>query len=92
FVATHPSTRPGPHVALSVTDTGAALDEEAQSRIFEPFFSSQELGAGSGLGLATAYGLVKRNGGTIWVTSRPGAGTTFRVYLPREGEARATPS
>lgn len=86
FVATHPSTRPGPHVALSVTDTGTALDEEAQSRIFEPFFSSEELGMGSGLGLATAYGLVKRNGGTIWVTSRPGMGTAFRVYLPRAGE------
>jgi len=85
FVARHPSTQPGPHAVLTVTDTGAAMDEEAQSRIFEPFFSSQELGQGSGLGLATAYGLVKRNGGTIWVTSRPGVGTTFRVYLPRVG-------
>lgn len=88
FAATHPSTRPGPHVTLSVTDTGTALDEEAQSRIFEPFFSSEELGTGDGLGLATAYGLVKRNGGTIWVTSRPGVGTTFRVYLPQEGDVR----
>lgn len=82
FATSHPSVRPGPHAVLSVTDTGPAMDEEAQSRIFEPFFSSQELGQGSGLGLATAYGLVKRNGGTIWVTSRPGVGTSFRVYLP----------
>ncbi|GMV04275.1 MAG: hypothetical protein AMXMBFR53_05560 [Gemmatimonadota bacterium] len=89
FVAQHPSTQPGPHAVLTVTDTGTALDEEAQSRIFEPFFSSQEMGQGSGLGLATAYGLVKRNGGTIWVTSRPGMGTTFRVYLPRVGGSTA---
>lgn len=90
FASAHPSVRPGPHAVLSVTDSGPSMDEEAQNRIFEPFFSSQELGQGSGLGLATVYGLVKRNGGTIWVTSRPGVGTAFRVYLPRvdEGERR----
>lgn len=83
FAAEHPPTKAGPHVLLSVTDTGEALDEEAQQRIFEPYFSSQVEGQGSGLGLATVYGIAKQSGGTIWVTSRPGAGTTFRVYLPR---------
>jgi signal transduction histidine kinase len=82
FAAEHPPTQPGSHVLLSVTDTGEALDEEAQQRIFEPFYTTRD-GQGSGLGLATAYGIVKQSGGTIWVTSRPGAGTTFRVYLPR---------
>ena len=83
FARAHPPVRPGPHVALSITDTGEALDEEARRRIFEPFFSTRQQGQGSGLGLATVYGLASQSGGTIEVTSRPGAGTTFRVYLPR---------
>ena len=86
FAREHPPAQPGPHVVLSVTDSGEALDEEAQRRIFEPFYSTQERGQGSGLGLATVYGIAKQSGGTIWVTSHPGAGTTFRGCLPRVEE------
>jgi PAS domain S-box-containing protein len=85
FARVHPPTRPGRHVVLGVTDTGEALDEETQSRIFEPYFVPGAEGKAGGLGLATVYGMVKQSGGTIWVTSRPGAGTTFRVYLPQVG-------
>jgi PAS domain S-box-containing protein len=89
FTQEHPSTRPGPHVMLTVTDTGAGMDEEARSRVFEPFHEAGRGGGGGGMGLATVYGIVKQLGGTVWVTSRPGAGTTFRVYFPRVGEAGA---
>ncbi len=83
FAQEHPSTRPGSHALLAVSDTGRGMDEEARARIFEPFFSTRARGTGSGMGLATVYGMVKQLGGSIWVTSRPGVGTTFRVYLPR---------
>jgi PAS domain S-box-containing protein len=86
FVREHPSTRPGPHVLLTVSDTGRGMDEETRARIFEPFFSTRVRGAGSGMGLATVYGMVKQLGGSIWATSRPGVGTSFRVYLPRVEE------
>lgn len=87
FTREHPSTRPGPHVMLSVTDTGAGMDEETRARIFEPFSGVGRSSRGSGMGLATVYGIVKQLGGTVWVTSRPGAGTTFRIYFPKVGEA-----
>lgn len=87
FAREHPSTRPGPHVLLSLSDTSPGMDEEAVARIFEPFFSTRDQGPGSGLGLAAVYGVVKQLGGSIWVTSRVGVGTTFRVYLPRVEEA-----
>lgn len=90
FAGEHPSTRPGPHVMLAVSDTGPGMDEETTARIFEPFFSTRDRGPGSGMGLAAVYGVVKQLGGSIWVSSRVGIGTTFRVYLPRLGEAEYT--
>lgn len=90
FAREHPGASVGPHVRLTVRDTGAGMDAGTMTRVFDPFFTTKDVGKGTGLGLATVYGIIKQHGGYISLESAVGRGTTFAIYLPRVDEREAS--
>ena len=92
YALAHPGATAGPHVLISVADTGCGMDANTLAKVFEPFFTTKRPGEGTGLGLATAHGIIKQHGGSIDVTSEPGVGTTFNIYLPKIDEEPETVS